>query len=166
MIDDLTARLPYVSFILLTVIGIYLMLSHRHYFKAVVGLQIFQTGIILFFILLATSSRDATVPIQPELQAAGQAEHAVDHQAAAPGGHGEDEADAHDQAHADPDADGHAKKSHYNAQAAMHNPLPHALMLTAIVVGVATQGVALAILRRVKQETGSIDDEFTETLES
>jgi multicomponent Na+:H+ antiporter subunit C len=155
MIDDLTARLPYVSFILLTVIGIYLMLSHRHYFKAVVGLQIFQTGIILFFILLATSSRDATVPIQPERPAA-ETGHAVDHGAEAAAGH----------AGHDTDADGHAKKSHYDAQAAMHNPLPHALMLTAIVVGVATQGVALAILRRVKQETGSIDDEFTETLES
>jgi len=38
------------------------------------------------------------------------------------------------------------------------NPLPHALMLTAIVVGVATLGMALAILRRVQEETGTLND--------
>jgi multicomponent Na+:H+ antiporter subunit C len=38
------------------------------------------------------------------------------------------------------------------------NPLPHALMLTAIVVGVATLGMALAILRRIQEETGSIEE--------
>ena len=38
------------------------------------------------------------------------------------------------------------------------NPLPHALMLTAIVVGVATLGMALAILRRIQDEAGSLDD--------
>lgn len=41
---------------------------------------------------------------------------------------------------------------------AMHNPLPHAMMLTAIVVGVATVGVAVAILRRIQAESGSIED--------
>jgi multicomponent Na+:H+ antiporter subunit C len=40
----------------------------------------------------------------------------------------------------------------------MHNPLPHAMMLTAIVVGVATVGVAVAILRRIQSESGSIED--------
>ncbi len=45
------------------------------------------------------------------------------------------------------------------AAAPMHNPLPHALMLTAIVVGVATLGVALAILRRHRQEEGGIEEE-------
>ena len=40
----------------------------------------------------------------------------------------------------------------------LHNPLPHAMMLTAIVVGVAILGVALAILRRIQDETGSIEE--------
>ena len=39
----------------------------------------------------------------------------------------------------------------------LHNPLPHAMMLTAIVVGVATLGVAMAILRRLQVERGSIE---------
>lgn len=38
------------------------------------------------------------------------------------------------------------------------NPLPHALMLTAIVVGVATVGVALSLLMRVYKEFGTIDE--------
>ncbi len=40
----------------------------------------------------------------------------------------------------------------------LHNPLPHAMMLTAIVVGVAILGVAIAILRRIQAETGSIEE--------
>ena len=43
----------------------------------------------------------------------------------------------------------------------LHNPLPHAMMLTAIVVGVATVGVAIAILRRIQFESGSIDESGT-----
>lgn len=38
------------------------------------------------------------------------------------------------------------------------NPLPHALMLTAIVVGVATVGVALSLLMRVYKDFGTIDE--------
>lgn len=38
------------------------------------------------------------------------------------------------------------------------DPLPHALMLTAIVVGVATVGVALALLMRVYKAFGTIDE--------
>jgi multicomponent Na+:H+ antiporter subunit C len=38
------------------------------------------------------------------------------------------------------------------------NPLPHALMLTAIVVGVATVGVALALLMRIYKAFGTIDE--------
>lgn len=40
----------------------------------------------------------------------------------------------------------------------LHNPLPHAMMLTAIVVGVATLGVAIALLRRVQAEAGHIEE--------
>lgn len=42
------------------------------------------------------------------------------------------------------------------------NPLPQALMLTAIVVGVATLGVALAILRRIQAESDTIQESFGE----
>lgn len=122
--EEFAGRIVYIPFVVLAVLGIYLMLSHRNFVMAIAGLQIFQTGIFLFFILLAVRT-NATVPILP-----------VTHEST-----------------------GH----HYDNHAAMHNPLPHALMLTAIVVGVATQGVALAILRRIRRETGSVEDQTTRT---
>ncbi len=39
------------------------------------------------------------------------------------------------------------------------NPLPHALMLTAIVVSLGTTGVALALLMRIKETFGSVEED-------
>lgn len=39
------------------------------------------------------------------------------------------------------------------------NPLPHVLMLTAIVVGVAVTGVALALLLRIHRRYGTIEED-------
>lgn len=39
------------------------------------------------------------------------------------------------------------------------NPLPHALMLTAIVVSLGTTGVGLALLMRIKDKYGSMEEE-------
>ena len=45
------------------------------------------------------------------------------------------------------------------------NPLPHVLMLTAIVVGVAITGVALALLLRIHRRYGTLEeDELLERL--
>ncbi len=38
------------------------------------------------------------------------------------------------------------------------NPLPHALMLTAIVVSVSTTGVALALLIRIRRRYGTLSE--------
>ena len=47
------------------------------------------------------------------------------------------------------------------------NPLPHVLMLTAIVVGVATTGVALALLLRIYKTYGTLEeDELLERIQS
>ncbi len=40
------------------------------------------------------------------------------------------------------------------------NPLPHVLILTAIVVGVATIAVGLALVVRIQRAYGSIDDDL------
>jgi len=45
------------------------------------------------------------------------------------------------------------------AVAAYINPLPHALMLTAIVVGVSTTGVALALLIRIYRYYGTLEEQ-------
>lgn len=39
------------------------------------------------------------------------------------------------------------------------NPLPHVLMLTAIVVGVATLALGLALVVRIRESYGSIEEE-------
>ncbi len=54
---------------------------------------------------------------------------------------------------ADADADGAAVVA-----ADYVNPLPHALMLTAIVVSVSTTGVALALLIRIRRRYGTLDE--------
>lgn len=144
----LLERAAYLPFVALTAIGLYLMLSHRNFIKALVGLSVFQTAIIMFFIVLAVRA-DGTIPI---LNEATHHEEAAQHDAAgAETDHPEDKDKTVD-----------AKPSHYDEATVMHNPLPHALMLTAIVVGVATQGVGLAILRRLKDETDSIEDTESE----
>lgn len=38
------------------------------------------------------------------------------------------------------------------------NPLPHVLILTAIVVGVATTAVALSLIIRIKDEYGTVEE--------
>lgn len=48
---------------------------------------------------------------------------------------------------------------HAEATAADYaNPLPHTLMLTAIVVGVAMTGVALALIIRIQKRFGTLDE--------
>lgn len=86
--------------IVLMMIGFYAMIAKKNLVKKLVGMNIFQTAIILFFISMG-SKKGATIPII-------QAGQAVD-------------------------------AAHYM------NPLPHVLMLTAIVVMVSTFGVALAL---------------------
>lgn len=39
------------------------------------------------------------------------------------------------------------------------NPLPHALMLTAIVVSLGTSGMGLALLMRIKDKYGTLEEE-------
>lgn len=108
--DYLVSRGPYLLFVVLAVVGVYLMTSHRNYLKATIGLYLFQASAILFFIAIAFRA-DGSIPI------------------VVPG-----------------------------ETLTLSNPLPHALMLTAIVVGVATLGVAVAILRRIQDESGSIEE--------
>lgn len=45
------------------------------------------------------------------------------------------------------------------------NPLPHVIILTAIVVGVATTAVGLALTVRIREAYGSIDDDAIDAVE-
>jgi len=45
------------------------------------------------------------------------------------------------------------------------NPLPHVLILTAIVVGIATTALGLALVVRIKESYGSIEEEDIQQLD-
>ena len=45
------------------------------------------------------------------------------------------------------------------------NPLPHVLILTAIVVGVATTALGLALIVRIKEAYGTVEDEELERMD-
>lgn len=45
------------------------------------------------------------------------------------------------------------------------NPLPHVLILTAIVVGVATTSLALALVVRIKRAYGTIEEDEIQAIE-
>ena len=117
MIDDVAARFPFWMSGLLIAIGLYGMIGKRSLLKKLVGMNIFQSAIILFFIA-GSIREDATVPILLEA------------------GHGVAAANPAD----------------------FVNPLPHVLMLTAIVVSIAITGVALAFLVRIHHEFGTTDE--------
>jgi multicomponent Na+:H+ antiporter subunit C len=46
------------------------------------------------------------------------------------------------------------------------NPLPHVLILTAIVVGIATTALGLALVVRIKEAYGSIEEEYIQGLDN
>jgi multicomponent Na+:H+ antiporter subunit C len=114
----LITHFNYFVYIALMMVGFYAMMAKKNLVKKLVGINIFQWSIILFFVSLS-SKPNVGVPI-------------------APGGHGHE---------------------HVAIKAAqIVNPLPHVLMLTAIVVGVATTGVALALLLRIYKTYGTVDE--------
>jgi multicomponent Na+:H+ antiporter subunit C len=103
-------------YILLMMIGFYAMIGKKNLVKKLIGMNIFQTAIILYFISIAVKA-GGTVPIL------------LHH------GHGP----------IDP--------THYI------NPLPHVLMLTAIVVMVSTTGVALAIVKMIYNRYRTLEED-------
>ena len=46
------------------------------------------------------------------------------------------------------------------------NPLPHVLILTAIVVGIATTALALALVVRIRDAYGTVEDDAIQKLDS
>ncbi len=115
MLDFVLGHYAYWFVIVLLTIGLYGMLLKRNLVKKLIGMTIFQTSILIFWVA-GSSKWDATVPVL------------------------------------DP-AIPHSETANYI------NPLPHTLMLTAIVVGVATLGVALALLISVYRNYRTLDED-------
>jgi multicomponent Na+:H+ antiporter subunit C len=112
-VNSFIANYNYLVTAVLLTIGLYGMIGKRNLLKKVIGMNIFQTAIFLFFIQGATKP-GATVPVW--------------------------------------DARISAEVAGYI------NPLPHVLILTAIVVSVATTGVALALLITIYRRYRSLEE--------
>jgi multicomponent Na+:H+ antiporter subunit C len=122
----LLAKYNYWIYILIMMIGLYAMLAKNNLIKKIIGMGIFQTGIIVFYVSIG-AKRGGTIPI-------------IEY------GHGQEVSEA------------------VNALNYV-NPLPHVLMLTAIVVSVGTLGVALAIALRIYSEYNTLhEDEILEQI--
>ncbi|MEA3241534.1 MAG: cation:proton antiporter subunit C [Pseudomonadota bacterium] len=120
MLDLLLSKYNYWLYVILMMIGLYAMLAKRNLVKKLIGMNIFQTAVILFYVSIGVKTGDVNVPILPY--------HHHGHEQAA------------------------INVAHYL------NPLPHVLMLTAIVVSIATTGVALAVLILIYRKYGTLEE--------
>ena len=135
LIELIVLRYNYWVYIVLLMIGLYAMIAKKNLIKKLIGMSIFQTAIILFYVSMGVKE-NATIPI-------------IDHQI----GHAQS-----DDARAGGGVAIHAGRYTLNPED-YANPLPHVLMLTAIVVGVSTLGVALAVVQKVHAEYGTIEED-------
>lgn len=147
MLEFILERGNYWAIIGLMMIGLYTLFAATNLIKRLVGLSIFQTSIILFYISLSRID-GGTAPILYGKDAKG---HGGDHGEEAAAGH------AAEATHGAADA-AHGAASH-GMEHIYSNPLPHVLMLTAIVVGVATLAVGLAIVVRIREAYGTIESD-------
>jgi len=112
MIEELLlTKYNYIAVVLLLGVGTYMLIENSNLVKKVIGMNVFQTGIFLFFITTAYVE-GGNPPVV----------------------HG---------AHGGPYV----------------SPLPHVLILTAIVVGVSLTAVALALVVRIYAEYGTLDED-------
>jgi len=114
----IVAKYNYWLYVVLMMIGLYAMIAKNNLIKKLVGMNIFQTAIILFYVSIGYK-RDATLPIIENVHGGHGSVHAIDY----------------------------------------INPLPHVLMLTAIVVSVATFGVAMALAVRIYQRYQTLEED-------
>ena len=127
----LVSHLNYAAVVVLMMAGLFIVFSTGNLIKRMIGLALFQTATGLFFISLAKVS-GGTAPIR--IDAASPAGKALAQQL-------------------DP---GYIAQ-HGVEGVVYSNPLPSVLILTAIVVGVATLAVGLAIAVRIREAYGTIE---------
>ncbi len=121
--------------IVLMMTGLFVVFASHNMIKKLVGLSVFQTSVFLLYISLSkvTGGRPPVLS-KKELHGYG-------------GGY--------------EDATGGAayETAKKTAEIIYSNPLPHVLILTAIVVGVATLAIGLALVVRTREEYGSIEED-------
>lgn len=147
MLEIILERFNYIPIIILMMTGLYVVIATGNLVKRLVGLSLFQTSVFLLYITMGKVFGG-----QPPIIAGDY--HGED------AGHGADAAAGYAAGHAAEAAAGHAAEAaHHAAEIAYSNPLPHVLILTAIVVGVATLAVGLALVVRIREAYGTIEDD-------
>ncbi len=110
MFSDWFAHYNYWVVVTLIMLGIYVVMANPNLVKKVIGLNIFQTAVFIFYISVG-ELEGGTAPILDD------------------------------------------------AFSRYANPLPHVLILTAIVVGVATTALALALAVRIYRAYESVEED-------
>jgi len=110
LVDTVLGLYNYWVVIFLMMTGFYIVISRGNLIKKVIGLNIFQTSVFLFYITVGKVS-GGTAPITAE------------------------------------------------GLEVYSNPLPSVLILTAIVVGVATTSVALSLVVRIREAYETIEED-------
>ena len=108
-------HLPYWLFIILMLSGLFIVVSRGNLIKKIVGLNIFQTSVFMFYISIGKMK-------------GGTAQILLD-------------------------------KSTDNSAVIYSNPLPHVLILTAIVVGIATTALGLALIIKIREEYDTVEED-------
>lgn len=144
--EGLFSHFNYVVVIVLMMIGLHVVFASRNLIKKLVGLSLFQTSVFLFYITLAKIAGGQPPILEKDTTSkTGYDNHSAfiePVQVAASG-----------DVYVLP---GQGSEIIYS------NPLPHVLILTAIVVGVATLAIGLALIVRIREVYGTIEMDAVE----
>lgn len=105
-------NLIYFLAVIVFVSGLFVMITSDNFVKKIIGLGIFQSSVLIFYIALG-KVKEGVVPI-------------------------------------------YICKNNESCNYVFSSPLPHVLMLTAIVVGFATLSVGLALIHQIQKEYGTV----------
>ncbi|WP_456386616.1 cation:proton antiporter subunit C [Profundibacter sp.] len=114
-IEFILGHLNYWLFTVLMMTGLYIVVAKGNLIKKIVGLNLFQTAVFMFYISIGKVT-GGTAPIFP-------------------------------------------MDMEIDPTVVYSNPLPHVLILTAIVVGIATTSLGLALIVRIREEYGTIEED-------
>jgi len=118
VLDFLLSHYNYAIYIVLMMIGLYAILARGNLVKKIIGLNLLQTAVFLFYISIGKVAGGTVPVVWPE-----------------------------------------GKRPPDLVSAPYEDPVPHVLMLTAIVVGVSVTAVALALIVRIKAAYGTVEEE-------
>lgn len=167
MLTMIAEHFNYAVVIVLMMTGLYVVFASDNMIKKLVGLSTFQTSVFLLYITIG-KVKGGVPPIieglhggghESETGHGGAAAHGTSHATSQEATHGADSAYGSALESASESALGYGEEAaHHAAEILYSNPLPHVLILTAIVVGVATLAVGLALVVRIREVYGTIEE--------